>query len=473
MPIRSARNPIPRALAAVALVAGLAGQALADPAPPAPALSLSLPQARQLAVHALRENKPGLAMQVATGLLQADPKDPVAHYVIAMANARMNRPGAARKAAARAYRFAEPGAARFRSAQLAARMAYAENKPTTAQFWLRRSALHAPNPKAEAVVARDYRILRQKNPWSFRLRADLRPSSNVNKGSDAALQIIDGIPVTGVLGGAARALSGVIGSVDLNAGYRLRADETSATTLSGRIYAQRVALSDEARAIAPTVENSDFASTFAEVTLRHGFVVGGAPARGIASVEASFGESWYGGDRSFTFGRIGAERRWRVGDGGHVKLNALVERRFNARFAANDAQVLGIGGEWGRELGNGDRLTLGFALRDTDAEHPNGTFTAASLRATYAMDQAVGPMMISGGLTLGYTDYPQFRSGIFWVPGGRQDQSVYGDLNLFFHEMDYAGFAPMLRIRAGRKDSNDSRYAMQEFSVSLGIESKF
>ena len=31
----------------------------------------------------------------------------------------------------------------------------------------------------------------------------------------------------------------------------------------------------------------------------------------------------------------------------------------------------------------------------------------------------------------------------------------------------------MLRLRAGRKKSNDSRYSMREFSLSLGIESKF
>ncbi|HBS48727.1 MAG TPA: hypothetical protein DEA05_00875 [Rhodobacteraceae bacterium] len=470
MPTRSARNPIRSALAVVALTASLAGPVLADEAP---GVTLDLAQARVLAVHALREGRPELAMGVAGGLLKADPEDPLAHHVLAGANARLDRPGAAHKSAARAYRFSEPGLDRFRSAQMAARMALAQDRPTTAQFWLRRSALHAPDARAAEVVARDYRALRRINPWSFRLRLDLRPSSNVNKGSDTALQIIDGIPVTGVLSGAAQALSGVIGSVDLSSAYRLRQNKVSETRASGRLYVQRVALSSSAQATAPSAENGDFASTFAEVSLRHSWLVGGAPGRGTMSLGATLGESWYGGGGGFGFGRIEAARKWRLGGAGYLRLDGLAERRFRARFAANDVHVLGIGAEWGRELANGDRLSLRAAWRDTGAERANGTFTAASLRASYAPDQALGPVQISAGLTLGHADYPAFRSGLFWVPGGRQDRSVYGDLNLFFHEMDYAGFAPMLRLRAGRKHSNDSRFEMREVSVSLGIESVF
>ena len=39
--------------------------------------------------------------------------------------------------------------------------------------------------------------------------------------------------------------------------------------------------------------------------------------------------------------------------------------------------------------------------------------------------------------------------------------------------LKFAGFSPMLRLRAGEKDSNDSRYSMNEVSLSLGFRSKF
>lgn len=473
MPIRSATSRARRRLSALALAAAL----LLAPAGPAPAteeIALSLDQARGLAVHAIRNGNPGLAVQLARGLLAADPDDPLAHYVIAAAHARADRPGPGRKSAARAYRGAQSDAERFLAAQMAARMAYAEDRLSLAQLWLRRAAIHAPDAGAEEVVARDYTVLRRLNPWSFRIQADLRPSSNVNKGADTALQIIDGVPVTGVLSGAARALPGLIGALDLSAGYRFRRSAQSASSVAGRLYIQRVALSSAAQAQAPRARNSDFASTFAELSLRHGFLVGPEGAGGSASVDLTAGEAWYGGRRSFSFARLTGERRWQLAGGGALDLHALYEDRFRALVAVNDAQVLGLGARWRQPLANGDRLSLSLALRESRAAHPNGSYWSASMRAAYDLGRPVGPMHLRAGLVLGYSDYPVFRSaGFLTVPGGRQDKSVYGDLSMIFHDFDYAGFAPTLRLRAGRKFSNDSRYSMRELSLSLGFESEF
>lgn len=473
MPIRCATSRSRSGRAAARFAAAVAVALIAAaPARAETTAELSLPQARQLAVLALDNGDPGLAVRVAQGLLQADPHDAFAYYVIATANARMNCPDAARAAAARAYRFSEPGPDRYRSAQLAARMAYVGQRYSAAQFWLRRSAIHAPDARAEELVARDYRILRIKNAWAFRLRGELSPSSNVNKGADTSLQIIDGLPVIGTLNGAARALSGLIGSVDLWAAYRLRQDQTSVTHLSGRLFVQRVALSSSARAIAPMVSNSDYASTYAELNLRHGFAVGPAEAGGSASVDLSLGGNWFGGAHSFNFARLSGERAWRLGHGDVLELNAQVEQRFESRYPVNEARILGIGGAWSRSLQNGDRLSLQFAWRDTDAATANGTFRAGSVRASYALAAPVGPVRLSAGIILGYSDYPEYYVP-FPVPDGRQDRSVYGDIGMLFSDWDYAGFAPMLRFRAGRKESNISRYTMKDFSVSLGIELTF
>jgi hypothetical protein len=436
-------------------------------------LTLDLEQARQLAVYALRNGNPGLAIQLAGGLLQANPKDPLAHFVIASAYAGQDRLGDGRAAAARAYRYSSRKTDRFQAAQLAAKLAYEDNRLTLAQIWLRRTAIQAPSEEVEQQLARDYGILRQLNPWSLRLRSDLRPSSNVNNGADTALQIIDGVPVTGVLSGAARALSGLIGSADIGLSYRMRGDAKSATSLGGRLYVQRVALSGAARDLAPRARNADYASTFAEVSLRHRFATGPAERGGAASVDLALGESWWGGRRSYRFARFGTDRSWRIGDATRLKLLGLAERRMKARYRSNDADILGFGAKLGRGLRNGDRLSVTLALRDSRARHFNGTFRSASVRTDYTFGQPVGPARISAGLVLGYSDYPKYRSGIFLVPGGRQDKSVYGDLSLFFYRYDYAGFAPKLRLRAGRKISNDSRFDTRELSVSLGIESKF
>lgn len=476
MPTRFAINPILDLIRALVLGVGLAlfclprvGQAQA----PVETHELSLSQARELAVLALQSGDPGLAIQISKGLLKANPRDPFAYHVIAQAHASLRQPNLSRRAAARAYRYSDTTAAQFQTAQLAARMAYAEGKPTLAQIWLRRTAIHAPTEQAERLVARDYRVLRSQNPWAFRLRTDLRPSSNVNNGADTALQIIDGVPVTGFLSPTAQALSGVIGVLDVSSTYRLHADKTSSTSLGGRLYVQRVALSSASRSKAPLAHNSDFSSTYAELSLRHGFIVGAPGSGGSAAVNLAVGESWYAGRRSYRFGRLGADRTWQLDKGRtRLHLNAVAEGRTRVRYASNDARILGVGAELGRKLGNGDKVTVTMALRDTKAKHINGTFSSASMRTSYAFGKAIGPARVSAGLVLGYSDYPSYQTFVR-APGGRQDKSVYGDLSLFFDNYDYAGFAPMLRFRSGRKTSNISRFATRDMSVSLSVESKF
>lgn len=435
--------------------------------------TLTLDQAFKAAIEALRTGQPKVTIALTHGLLQANPKDPILHYLQAQAYARMNEPEDGRRAAALAYRNSDDQESQFQSAQLAARLSLQAGRPTMAQFWLRRTAVHAPNEKAEELIAKDYNQLRRINPWAFRIRTEIKPTDNVNNGADTALQIIDGVPVVGQLSGAAQALSGVFGIVDVTTAYRLRQSSETMTSIGGRLYAQRVSLSSEAKALAPTTTGSQFASTYGEVSLRHAMTVGPAENLGSAAVDAAFGTSWYGGERSYNFARIGGERTWRMANGGQLRLNAMAETRFSERYGSNDADIMGLGARYLRPIGNGDRLSISVAYRDSRARWFMGTYRSASMRVAYDLGKAIGPAKLSAGVVLGYSDYPEYAVSIFTVPGGRQDTSVYGDLSLFFDQYDYAGFAPMLRVRTGKKDSNVSRFDIREFSVSLGIESKF
>jgi hypothetical protein len=478
MPIRPAHKLFLALARGVAIVFLLTRALLADEN-----VELTLEQARVVAVTALQNGDPGLAIQMSKGLLQADPRDPLAYYVIARAHAGLSQPNLGRRAAARAYRYSDNGAARFQAAQLAAQMAYAEGKPTLAQIWLRRTIVHAPTEREEALVARDYRVLRAQNPWAFSLRTDLRPSNNVNNGADAALLIIDGVPDGGTIPRTNQALSGLIGSLDISTTYRLRADEQSGTSIGGRLYMQRVALSSAAKDLLSSgpsipgqkpVRNSDFASTYAELSLRHGFAVGDEAKGGTAAVEVAFGESWYAQQRSYRFGRIRAERKWRLGQGRtRLAMRVMGEGRTKARYQSNDATILGLGVDVQRQLGNGDKIGLTFALRDTDAKTRNGTFSSASMRTSYTFAKSIGPAKLSAGLVFGFSEYPDFKYSLFRPASKREDKSIYGDLSLFFYQYDYAGFAPVLRIRTGRKVSNFSPFSARELSVSLSIQSKF
>lgn len=484
-PIRSARSLTPKVLRALALSFVLLFAGLTSPgwAQANTETELTLDQARQLAVHALKTGNPGLAIEVSKGLLKADPRDPLAYYVIANAHAGLGQPNLGRRAAARAYRYSDIGPVKFQAAQLAAKMAYAESKPTLTQVWLRRAVIHAPSEREKDLVALDYKALRVQNPWSFSLRTGLRPSSNVNNGSDTALQIIDGVPDGGTIPIGSRALSGLIGSLDFTSAYRLHSDKHSSTSVGVRLYMERVALSSAAKELLASgpvypglkpVRNSNFASTYAAVSLRHGFAVGDSAKGGSAVVEVTVGESWYAQQRSYRFSRVAFERKWRIGqDRTQVTLRAMGEDRSKARYRSNDAHILGLGAEMRHRLGNGDKIGVTVALRDTQAKWKNGTFSSASMRATYSFAKAIGPAKLSAGLVLGYSNYPQYLQSLYIPTSKREDNSIYGDLSLFFYQYDYAGFAPILRVRTGRKSSNFSQFSTRELSVSLSIQSRF
>ncbi|MEM7321123.1 MAG: hypothetical protein AAF408_19125, partial [Pseudomonadota bacterium] len=455
-------------LIAVVTAAGSAAQPVEE------GQTITYEQGMAYAIQTLRVGRPDLTLELAERLRRARPKDPLVHYLKASAHAGLGDVRNGRKSAARAYRLSDSSASKFQAAQLAARLSVQEEKPTLAQIWLRRTAIHAPDEQTEELIARDYKALRQINPWALRIRAELRPSNNVNNGSDTSLQIIDGVPVIGILSGASLALSGLIGSVDMIASYRLDQTNTSLTSVGGRLYVQKVKFSSEAKELAPNVDESRFDATYAELSLRHAFTVGKPGFGGSAAVDFASGSSYWGGERNYNFARLAGERTWRYSDGSRFRFSALAETRFASRFPTNEADILGLGAMYFRPLKNGDNFTVDLAYRDTEADNPNGTFESASIRLAYGLGRPVGPARIDAGLVFGYSHYPVFRSGGFiLVPGGRRDRSIYADVNFFFDRYDYAGFAPMLRLRAGKRSSNDSRFNFREISLSMGIESKF
>ncbi len=453
----------------IPVVAG--GQNTADPAQlDAPAVELTLPQARQLTVRALKAGRPKLAYTLSQGLLKADPQSSFAHFTLANAQALLGQAKPARKSAARAYRFADSKLHRFEAAELAARLSFADERPTLTQLWLRRAVQNAPNEQVEQQLGRDYGVVRAKNPFSFSIRGGFRPSNNVNGGSNTEVQIIDGLPFTGQLSGSAQALSGTIGTLDTTLRYRLRGSEKSRTEVAARLFVRRTFLTDGAREQAPDVENSDYGSTFAEVRLDHTFAVG--DKGNTARIGTGAGQYWFAEDRSYHFVNVNAGHSWRVGERTSLSLDASLEHRISDRADILDSTYFVLSGGLRHARPNGDKLSFSLGLRETDSDFVNSRNSSAILSANYAFAKQLGPAKISAGLVAGYSDFPDYVS-LVAVPGGRQDRTVYANINFFFPDVDYAGFAPNLRVSAGRKFSNVSRFDTEELSVSLGIQSKF
>lgn len=435
------------------------------------AITLSLPQAQALAEHALRGKEPRIAVQFAKGLLLADPKSSDAHFILARAYAQQAQQRLAQRFAAKAFRYADHRAQKFRAAEFSARLAYAANKPTAAQLWLRRAAQNARNEQVEQQLGSDYARLRIENPLSFSIRGAFKPSNNVNNGADTAVQIIDGLPVTGTLSGSAQALSGIVGNLDGKLSYRLRSTAKNRTQISARLFVQRVNLSRAAKALSPISTNSDFGATHASVSLQHSFSVGENAGR--AQISGTTGQFWSGQSKSYDFGRLDAARTWVLSPQNTLNLAASLENRQRDNSLNADTTLFRLSAAVSHVRPTGDKLRFSMNLLKSNSSSVNSDYASKSIRAGYTFAKELGPAQVTAGLTIGETSYDSYYAAPVFVTTGRQDQSAYADLNLFFADLDYAGFAPTINIRVGRKSSNISRFDTRELSVSLGIRSKF
>lgn len=449
---------------------------------------ISLDQGRTLAVQALRDGKPALAIEIARALWDADKRDSATYAIIATAYSQMSEHKAARKAAAQAYRYTKVKPDRLQMAELAARSALREERPTLTQIWLRRAAINTNDETATRQIAQDYGKVRQLNPWSFRLFGGIRPSDNVNNGSESGLQIIDGVPYVGRLSGSDQALSGIVGTLDAAVSYRLRVSNTSSTSIGVRAYVKRIALSNAAKIIATpapnplepnptTPRNAEFGSTFAEISLKHRHKVAGSKKNAVANYGLALGGSWYGQNTSYYFGRITAGRRWTVSDDTQLSLSGAFEVRDVPSSTRADSTVISLTGGLTHRLSSGDTLRFTLNLSDTDSDSSQRRYKSVNVRADYQFRDTFGPKglnaKISAGLAVAHSDYEAYGFFPIAAPGGRQETSIYADVTAVFQNIDYAGFAPAVTVRAGRKSSNVSRFNTKELSVSLGIQSKF
>ena len=470
-----------RRLGAAALAAGLAvlplGVAAQGAAGAVPSVGvaggetrLSVAQARDAMRQAAARGDAPTAALIGRGLTAGGVEDGQVSYILAQAEMALGRPDAALDAAAVAYRLAASDLQRFESAQVSARAALAADRPTAAQLWLRRTYQNTDDAAAREAIARDFDVLRAINPLHFRLAFGASPSSNLNNGSQSRLNVIDGVPVVGVLSPTAQALSGIEYYGDLQLGYRLGAARRDRRiSVEGRLYTRRVHLSEEARRLAPGARNGDFAYTLTQVGLRARF----ADPDGLRyGGGLTGGQSWYGGATYYHFARASLDWARSLGTSTDLSLDGSVERRVYDRQTTRETVVqAGLG--LSHVLPGGATLgaRIGWTSSDlTGITRDSDTVTA---RLAYAPAQPLGPVSLTLGVSASLSDYPDYAIGFIAVPGGRQDRSIGADVSITFDALDYAGFVPTLSLGARRTTSNVSRFETEEFTAGIGIRSAF
>ena len=430
---------------------------------------LTLPQARELALRAATSGNVGVALALSEELLRHDPSDSAAHFAQATGRLSMGDWENAYRSGRLAFRHSDSPEHKYQAARITAVAALGQDRTTATQFWLRRAADLAPSQSERDRVYRNYQVLQAKNPWRYRFDASITPSSNVNGGSDSAFNIIEGVPLVGYLSPSAQALSGWVGQTNAALSYRLRNNDKSQTLLHGSFYAKQVRLSDEAKLKAPTFQADSLAATSVELALSH--TVALAEPGSALRFRAGMRDYWQGGQRNYQAalgsvfyltpispkvsfsGLVGVEeRKYTNGGHGHV-TNANIGLSY--------------------VLPNGDNLRGVVQL--TDSNNPIAVFDnrVVSGKLTYTLAKPVKSVKLSAGIGASLTDYQNYSIGFIPVPGGRQDESLFLDLDATFTQVEYAGFSPSLRVRRQQTTSNVSRFSTSEWAVSVGIKSNF
>ena len=444
----------------------------------AQAVSLSVDEMRQLALVLLDEGQPQQAQAVAEALLDRDPGDDVAVFSLAQALLLQGQFVAARRIAAQGFRQGKSDEMRYRIARIAALAAANEGRFTLSQFWLRRALTAAPAPADRQRTMADAQAVRSQNPWRSDVALSFAPSNNVNGGARSAINTVDGLPYALQLSADAQALSGWIGTLDLRTSYRLSETARSRSELGARAYVKAVWLSPEARqALADDnrdLGNGDFGSALVEVSLRHDRVAG----QGTLGFGAVLGRSFYAEEANFDFLRLNVDHARPLGSGSVLRLSGYAEQQWDAQDRDDD-QRLGASASLEYARPGGDRVSATLSFGAVVSDNVQNTSTTLTLQAGYAFGERIGPAQVS--LTVGaqqslYPDYTVFNPFIFGfvrVPGGRQDDRVFADIDLFFPDYSYAGFAPVVTLSAGATDSNVGRFDQQDLSVNFAIRSVF
>ncbi|WP_323766710.1 hypothetical protein [Marinovum sp.] len=438
---------------------------------PSDPIALSQTEVRALILRALDAGRQDLAGGLALELLRRDPQNAFAHMVMSTVLMQAGNLDEARRAAKLAYRHADSPRQRHEAARVVAATEARDARFVMGQLWMRRALQAAPSASTRDRAIHEYRALRSAARLRFQLSGQIVPSSNVNNGAADRINVIDGIPVVGILPATTQALSGTIAEVGGSFSYRLHEGEGFETRLTGTGQVRRVALSDEARRKAPLAEDADYGSTYGALGLSHRRALG--PGRGLATATISFGQVWNGGERSYDVASGGLSYGFDLGPELRLTAGANYQVRHEDAAGLPDVETTGVSLGAIHTLASQDRLALTVGTTWAQSDNGQARSTARSARLSYQRAKPIGPVSLSASLSVTETTYHDYRI-LFWtVPGGREDTRSSAEVSFGFDGLGYMGFTPTLTVTSERTLSNVSRFETEELSVSLGLRSAF
>lgn len=444
--------------AALVLAAGFAGLG-------ASAEELTPDQTRALAITAHNQHQPALARDLALVLLQRDPNDTVALQVLAASYFALGDFDHAADAGKRAYRAATTTQFSHDAAMIVAETQFKRGKVGNARLWLRRAAQYSQTPQERDLAIRAFQGIGAQQKLKTNLSFGISPSSNINGGSSSDTLVLFGIPFT--LSGDAQALSGYEAHGGASLTYTLSENKRHMTVIGANVEARAYKLSNKAKLQAPAAQASDYAFGALEVFVTHRFAPEGAT--GPVALTLVAGHNWYGGDALSNYLRSEVSREWRLSPTLGMQLSGGLERQWRKDSDARSATVQTVGANFVQAMKNGDRLSYGLGLRNTDARSSDTRHRAVTANLGYALAKPIAGMALSGNISFEKRDY-EFS---FYSPDGRHDTSLNATISVVLPNLSYMGFAPQIDFTAAHTDSNVSLNQSSDFGIGLNLRSTF
>jgi len=431
------------------------------------AITLTPQDAYAAAVANWQAGRLDLAAGLTDALLQRSPGDVDLLILKSRIAEKAGEAKAATTSGRQAWGNAETDSEKYAAAMVTARALLADEKHTRAQLWLRRAAHVAPNDAMHAQAARDFRVVRARNPWAVDLNFNIAPTNNVNNGSarETTQIYLFGLPFEIPLNGTARALSGLEYAAGGSARYRFKQTGTSAHDLIFQLSHRTYTLSSDARDQAPGAKGSDFAFTHGAI----GYVFHNRPPNGLGpySLRATAGQTYYGGDEYLNYLRFGGAQSIKLNDKTGLSFSGAAERQYG--IAAPDADILRGDLRLSYKLGNIGTLGATAGHTASFSDNDQVKYSENRLGLNLHLAKPILGADVSFGLEVRQRDYPVSA----FTTNGREDTEVSASINLVMTEIEKYGFNPTLSINSSQTSSNIGRYDSSKIGVSFGIRSAF
>lgn len=432
---------------------------------------ISLDEARALGIALISNRQPAAAREIALGLLQADSKDIDALLLLSRAERALGNTAPAVEAGRLAWSEVKTDADRFVVASVMAQAHASAENFTRAQFWLRRAAQAAPSEQLSALAARDFAVLRNANPLSFKLSFSAMPSDNVNNGNSNGTLTFAYLP--GALANIewevppdSRPLSGLAMTGQIELSYRVARTSRSQTNFNFDFASQTYVLSNQAKRTAPDVTAQSLGYQQASIGLSHAWLPEGAS--GPFSVDLSLSKSFYGGasytrNVALTFGRL-----WQPVDG-QTYSASITASQTAYLFDNSRTNGVTLRGAWQKTLANTDLLGMSISTSTHESLRPDRGYMAIGAQISYDFGD-VGraiQLAVAGSVETRVYDSSSFD------PAGRYDVRTTIQANVGLPKFAVYGFTPVASISANQTNSSVPYFETEALRVGLNVKSTF